>query len=322
MIDRNIDEAWLRQRVLSTTDTGRGSKRSVEALRELLLQCASGFAEQRSDVVSAKVRWPRRGLFPDEAASFLRAVETGTAVVDEAGYVSLPSVRSKVPVGRYSLLSKSGNGVSVNLEYLIQIGATAELVLDHGWAPSHIDFERGEFDAIGTDQDGRALLVMEAKARVSGPDSLEKLLTSWLRMSRDQTIDLNNNAGRKYRDLQKRCKTGAVVVWLVAAGARWSLVAELTDGSVRFTPASDPTPELCRNPIQEATMHESFPYDARYHRPSSKAAAGECSQHGIDSCKETPIISFQDRNNRWQSGCQRAHDELVARGEISPLAQH
>ena len=37
-------------------------------------------------------------------------------------------------------------------------------------------------------------------------------------------------------------------------------------------------------------MHVTFRYDARFHRPSSRAAAGECSQHGIDSCKETPIF--------------------------------
>lgn len=77
-----------------------------------------------------------------------------------------------------------------------------ELVLDHGWSPDAIDFERGEFDALGLGDDGRALLVMEAKARVSGPDGLEKLLTTWLRMARDPTIDLDNNAGRKYRELR------------------------------------------------------------------------------------------------------------------------
>lgn len=121
-------------------------------------------------------------------------------------------------------------------------------MLDHGWTPQAIDFERGEFDAVAAGADDKPLLVMEAKARVSGPDSLEKLLTSWLGMARDHAMDLNNNAGRKYRDLLKRCETGPVVVWLVAAGARWSLIAELMDGSVRFAPAADPTPELCRNP--------------------------------------------------------------------------
>jgi hypothetical protein len=65
-------------------------------------------------------------------------------------------------------------------------------------------------------------------------------------------------------------------------------------------------------------MNESFPYDARLHRPTSLAAQGYCSQHGRDSCSQTPVISFKDRHNRWQSGCERARIELLARGEIAP----
>src|SRR4051812_7520482 len=72
------------------------------------------------------------GLRPDEARSFLRVVDSGVADVDEAGYVTLPALRPKTPVGRYAVLSRSGDAVSVNLEYLIHVGATAELVLDHG----------------------------------------------------------------------------------------------------------------------------------------------------------------------------------------------
>ena len=164
---------------------------------------------------------------------------------------------------------------------------------------------------------------MEAKARVSGPDSLEKLLASWIAMTDDPSLDLNNNAGRKYRQLQRLCVSGKAVVWLVAEGARWTLVAELYDGAVRLTPAPNPARQLCLQTSmpEEVHMHESFPYDARYHRPTSVAAAGRCSQHGVDSCQETPIMSFQDRHNRWQSGCQRALKELVARGEISPPAR-
>ncbi len=43
------------------------------------------------------------------------------------------------PAGRYAPFSKSGDGVSVNLEYIIQIGATAELILDGTVALSHPD---------------------------------------------------------------------------------------------------------------------------------------------------------------------------------------
>ena len=278
------------------------------------------FAERRLDVESPTIAWPRRGVLHDEAASFLRALDHALIEVDDAGYVTLPTVRPKTLPGRYALLSKNGAGVSINLEYLIQIGATAELVLDHGWSASDIDFERGEFDAIGVGDETQALLVMEAKARVSGPDSLEKLLTSWLRMADDRTIDLDTNAGRKYRDLLKRCRTGPLVVWLVAAGARWTLVAELADGSIRLAPAPHPTPELCREPwlIEEDMMHEALPYDAQNHRSGTVAAAGRCSWHGRSTCEETPVISFQDDEHQWQSGCQRALEELLARGEISP----
>ena len=55
-----------------------------------------------------------------------------------------------------ALLGKSGSGVSINLEYLIQIGAAAELVLDHGWSASDIDLECGEFDAVGIGVDNQA----------------------------------------------------------------------------------------------------------------------------------------------------------------------
>jgi hypothetical protein len=109
------------------------------------------------------------------------------------------------------------------------------------------------------------------------------------------------------------------MVWLVAAGARWTLIAELFDGSVRLTPASEPTRELRGKlwPIQEAVVYETFPYDAGHHEKGTAAAAGRCSWHG-PTCAETPVISFQDRHGWWHSGCPHALDELVARGEISP----
>ncbi len=64
-------------------------------------------------------------------------------------------------------------------------------------------------------------------------------------------------------------------------------------------------------------MSEAHPFDAKYHRPTSVAAQGFCSQHGTNSCSEPLVISFKDRHNRWQSGCQRALEQLVARGKIS-----
>ena len=156
-------ERWIRPRL------GR--------LWALLIERAAGFAAAREDVLTANLLPPRRGLGRDESSSFLRAVDEGFAVVDRAGYVTLPMVQQKKPVGRYALFSKSGAGVSVNLEYLVQVGATAELVLDHGWSSDRVGFERGEFDAVAYDEEGgRVAMAMEAKARPTGPDSLEKLV--------------------------------------------------------------------------------------------------------------------------------------------------
>lgn len=73
-------------------------------------------------------------------------------------------------------------------------------------------------------------------------------------------------------------------------------------------------------------MNDSYPYDPDLHAKGSLAAQGYCSQHGRDSaergtCSGEPVVSFKDRNDRWQSGCSLALEQLVERGEIAPLGQ-
>lgn len=73
-------------------------------------------------------------------------------------------------------------------------------------------------------------------------------------------------------------------------------------------------------------MNPSFPFDPDLHRPGSVAGRGGCSWHGAEGaaepgCEGEPVVSFQDRSGNWQSGCQRALEELVDREEIQPLGQ-
>ena len=73
-------------------------------------------------------------------------------------------------------------------------------------------------------------------------------------------------------------------------------------------------------------MNQSYPYDPELHPPGSVAARGRCSWHGADGgsddgCEAEAVVSFQDRHGHWQSGCQRALEELVTREEIQPLGQ-
>jgi hypothetical protein len=313
-----VDEDWLAG-VLSEQMPQSGTAESVERLRVLLSGWAQGFAERRADVLSGTMAEPRRGLHADEASSFLRAIDAGVAVVDDAGFVNLPTVRAKNPTGRYALFSTLGGGVSLNLEYVIQVGAVAELILDHEWPGERLDFERDEFDALGYRSDGSVGLAVEAKARATGPDSLEGLFRFWFRAEREPDTRLNNNAGRKLAELRRLCLSGPVHLWLVADSTRWSVLASLEAGRVVLEAAPQPTWDVVEyHQSGRPRMNPSRPYERAYHGPGSVAAQGRCSQHGVDSCEEEPVVSFQDRHGRWQSGCQRALTELTARGEITP----
>ena len=74
-------------------------------------------------------------------------------------------------------------------------------------------------------------------------------------------------------------------------------------------------------------MNPSQTYDPELHEPGSRAGQGRCSHHAQDSgeadeaCTGEAVVSFQDRDGRWQSGCARALEELVQKGEIEPLGQ-
>ena len=59
----------------------------------------------------------------------------------------------------------------------------------------------------------------------------------------------------------------------------------------------------------EGPMLKPLPYDARHHRPGTVSYDGRCSWHGVGSCTEAPVISFQDRQGHWQAGCHRALEE-------------
>jgi len=76
----------------------------------------------------------------------------------------------------------------------------------------------------------------------------------------------------------------------------------------------------------KSDVNASYPFDPDLHRPGSVAARGHCSWHGAEGadeigCAGGPVVSFQDAQGQWQSGCQRALEELVARREIEPLGQ-
>jgi hypothetical protein len=218
---------------------------AVGRLDALLQAWAVGFAAARPDVVSPDLAVSRRGLRADEAAGFLAALDARVLHVDSAGFVVPQALRSKASGGRYALFSRNGRGVAVNLEYLIQMAAAAELLVDHGVAGADICFEQGEFDAVVEDG-GLPVLAMEAKARVEGTDGLLELLNSLLRLGVNPRATVRVNHRRKYAALLDMAARGPVVLWLVADGARWAFDARVGAGTLRLTPRRDNRSPVCR----------------------------------------------------------------------------
>jgi len=72
-------------------------------------------------------------------------------------------------------------------------------------------------------------------------------------------------------------------------------------------------------------MRQSQTFDPSLHPAGSPAAEGACSHHAAEDpagvCAGDAVVSFEDRDGQWQSGCRTALEELVRRGEIEPLGQ-
>lgn len=91
----------------------------VERLRALLEAAAAGLQERREDVLGTRLVWPRDGLDAADCAAFLLALDERLAVLDAAGYVTVPGA------GRFELLSRSGVGVGVDVQRVAQVGRLA-----------------------------------------------------------------------------------------------------------------------------------------------------------------------------------------------------
>ena len=90
----------------------------MERMRALLEAAAAELEAQCEDVLSSTLIWPR-GLDAERCAAFLHAVDHELAVLETAGYVTVPSA------GRFPLLAKSGVGVGVDVVRLAQVTTLA-----------------------------------------------------------------------------------------------------------------------------------------------------------------------------------------------------
>jgi hypothetical protein len=87
-------------------------------MRTLLEAAAAELEARREDVLSHQLIWPS-ALDAERCEAFLRAVDRELAVLDAAGYVTVPRA------GRFPLLAKSGIGVAVDVHRVAQVGSLA-----------------------------------------------------------------------------------------------------------------------------------------------------------------------------------------------------
>ena len=120
------------------------------------------------------------------------------------------------------------------------------------------------------------MLAVEAKARVTGPDSLEKLVHAWIGFGAGAPVP-RDNAGRKYLELRRLCEAGSVTVWLVAADARWTMVARATEALMRLDAGGCVTYVEGGLAMAAREVISTQPHDKSLHRRGTKGADGLCS---------------------------------------------
>jgi hypothetical protein len=79
-------------------------------------------------------------------------------------------------------------------------------------------------------------------------------------------------------------------------------------------------------PEEVVVVNPSHTFDPQLHPEGSVAAQGGCSHHAVDGagtgpCAGEAVVSFQDEEGSWQSGCSLALQQLTDAGEIEPLGQ-
>ncbi len=177
-------------------------------------------------------------LHPDELAGLELAVGAGLVTVDDDGGFRV--VGAGAGKGPYNLFSR-GARVTLNREYLVQIGAFAELVLRHRWPARRVVFEHDAFDLAALAPDGSLVVAGEAKRDQRLLDAMLAELTSISRQDVEQGM---TNAARKAAALV-RLRPG--VFWAVAPGVRRAYDVTIRDG----VPLLAPREELPAGPRDE-----------------------------------------------------------------------
>jgi hypothetical protein len=158
----------------------------------------------------------------DEAGGMTLALKAGLVRVKPDGMFRLAG--AKPDKGPYNLFSR-GPAPLLNRQYLIQITAFAELVLEHRWPARQVMFEYDALDLAVLD-DGGHPLVAEAERDAA---SLNAMLAQMNAATADHLIRPANTTQRKVAAL---ARLRPAVFWAVAPGVRRPFDVEIDGDGV------------------------------------------------------------------------------------------
>ncbi|MEU7890867.1 hypothetical protein AB0B54_35665 [Microbispora bryophytorum] len=198
---------------------------------------ASEFARKR--VLPDETLRLRPSLHLDEANGLALARGAGLVEVQADGAFRLAGAAPNK--GPYNLFSR-GPAPLLNREYLVQIAAFAEIVIEHRWPARRVTFEYDALDLAVLDDRGRPLVVAETNRDTK---SLEVMLAAIGSASLDQ---VTNPATTIHRKIAALARYAPVVFWAVAPGVRRTFDVEIDPTGMPRLRTRDALP---RGPLAE-----------------------------------------------------------------------
>lgn len=182
---------------------------------------------------------------PGDVELFFRGVESGLVQLELDGRFN--TLDRPTPQGRWALLSRSAEGGCFNAEYVPQIAAYVEAILDLGYPHERVLFELPakslQLDLAILDDDGSVRVLGEAKRSTPALSTLRRGVVG--RFSDKAPAVEPKRRGDEQRQLAWRLWTvGPEITWLIGPGHREAFQTALAPLRLSSLPQLPPARHL------------------------------------------------------------------------------
>lgn len=209
---------------------------------ELLVNASSMLHAYNPDKMQSSRLLPTPNIVnAGDVELFFRGVEAGVIDVKPDGRFN--TLDRPTPPGRWALLSRSQAGGWFNAEYLPQLAAYVEAILDLGYPPERVLFELPatslQLDLAILDDEGSVRVLGEAKRSTAALTTLRNGVLD--RFSDQAPGPESKRRGDEQRQLAWRLWTvGPQITWLIGPGHREAFRTTLTPLGLDSIPTLPP----------------------------------------------------------------------------------